>query len=166
MDLATAERYAVKIAGNLEPFCERIQIAGSIRRHKPDIGDIDLVVIPKNLNDLMARCRTSCKPIMEGQVNLSYETPMGIRLDIYCAQAGFRDLYNVTASNWGSLLLCRTGSKEHNTKLADLALRRGMKWKPYVGLMDSQNLVIAAEEEEDIFRALGLDFVPPEQREA
>lgn len=166
MNFSTADRYAVKIAGNLEPFCERIQIAGSIRRHRPEIGDIDLVVIPKNLNDLIARCRTSCTAIAEGQVNLSYETPMKIRLDIYVAQPGHRELYDVTASNWGSLLLCRTGSKEHNQRLCEVAAKKGMKWKPYVGLMDSQNLVIASETEEEIFQALGLDFVPPEKREA
>lgn len=165
MNLAKAQAYAEKIAETLAPFCEQIEIAGSIRRRRPEVNDIDLVILPTDLQRVILRCRESCIPIQEGSVNLSYKTPLGIQLDIFCARSGERELFRTVASNWGSILLCRTGSKEHNIKIAQWAKTHNMEWNPYQGILDHAGMVIASETEEAIFRAIGMPFIKPELRE-
>jgi DNA polymerase (family 10) len=76
-----------------------------------------------------------------------------------------KDLLGSTPSNFGSLLLCRTGSKGHNVFFIEKAKARGLTWNPYHGVFDPQIGCIASATEEDIFSALGLEFVIPEQRE-
>jgi len=166
MNLSLAEKYAEKIGESIAPFCCDIQIVGSIRRKRPECGDIDLVVMPLDIEGLKARCRQTCQVIQEGQVNLSYTLPSGVRLDIYVAHPGAADLAGVVASNWGSLVLCRTGSLAHNIKIIEWAKTRNMLWKPYVGVLDVKGMVIASETEEEIFRAVGMSYIDPEKREA
>jgi DNA polymerase/3'-5' exonuclease PolX len=75
------------------------------------------------------------------------------------------DLYRATPDTWGILLLVRTGSKEHNVKLCNLALSKGLRLKYSVGLVDDSGRVVAGRTEEDVFKALGLDWVSPAERE-
>jgi len=169
MPFLKAEAYAEKIGESLMPFCSDIQICGSIRRKKPEVGDIDLVVMlrsPADHRNLMLRCRESCSPVAEGPINLRYTTKLGIQLDVYIATPRNEDMFRITASNWGSLVLCRTGSVAHNVRMVEAAKSRGMVWKPYVGLLDAAGMVIASETEEEIFRAMGMPYTDPAKREA
>ena len=99
--------------------------------------------------------------------------PDGTQLDLWFAHGGEpveRDLYGnplgrQRPANFGSLLLCRTGSPGHNVFLCEHAKRRGMIWNPTRGVYDKTGTNIASETEEAIFKALGLAFVEPEKRE-
>lgn len=167
MKLSVAQKYAEKICETLSPFCERIAIAGSIRRRRPEVNDIDLVMIPKpeGLGLIVDRCRETCTPLQVGQVNLSFQTQTGIRLDLYMAHPRKVDLFDIAASNWGALLLCRTGSKEFNVWLAKQAEALNLQYRPYMGIVNNHGDLVAGETEEEIFKALNLSFIQPEARE-
>jgi DNA polymerase/3'-5' exonuclease PolX len=158
---------AERIAAELQPFCERIEIAGSIRRQRPFCGDIDLVILTDSpaafRHRLFKDPRT--QRVLDGEINLIARLANGVQLDIFLAHPGHKDLLGATPSNFGSLLLCRTGSKEHNIYLIEAAKARGLKWNPYHGVFDPQLGCIASATEEAIFSTLGLEFVIPEQRE-
>ena len=166
MKLANVRRLAETIQEVLRPFCERLEIAGSIRRQRPECGDIDLVLIPRPnaLADLKARCLQHATLTTDGGQNFICQL-RGIQLDLFIARPDDRDMFHPLPTNFGSLLLCRTGSKEHNIFLVEHAKARGLRWQPYQGVMDATGAVIASRTEEEIFTALGLDFVPPEKRE-
>jgi len=168
MPLERAVAYAEKIVRDLRPFCARIEIAGSIRRRRAVCGDIDLVCIPVNgagLQDrvMQAAARRHCC----GEQVFRVDLKTGVQLDLYMAHEERKDLFRVAQPcNWGSLLLCRTGSKMHNIKLCQRAAQLGLRWDPHAGVFNGAGECIASETEHDIFRALDLPYVAPEAREA
>lgn len=177
MKLSQATAYADKILKWLEPYCERIHVAGSIRRERPECNDVDLVVIPKveQKTDLLGEVNSSRNLLHEfltdyvanqrgkaqwlaGQLkpdgrNFLIQLPK-CQLDIFCA----------TIHTWGSLLLCRTGSKEHNIWLASRAQRFDAHWFIYEGLKVRGQAKVA-HSEEVIYAALDLPWIPPRNRE-
>lgn len=166
--LADAERIAASVASALAPWCENIQIAGSIRRKRPTVGDIDIVILPKDAEakaSIKARCLERCKRVTDGALNFICTHPAGIQLDIFFADKAQDLLFAKEPCNWGSLLVCRTGSKEHNVLLASAAKRAGLHWAPYRGIMRGAT-VIASETEEAIYAAVGWPWLPPEKRDA
>jgi DNA polymerase (family 10) len=174
LPLATAEKIARKIVAELTPFCDQIEIAGSIRRRRPNVNDIDLVVLPKPpyALALRERCKRNAIQVQtDGEMNLIVTLPYppagaeGLQLDIFIATHPVGDFFQQTSTNFGTLLVCRTGSRQHNVKLASRAHQLGLHWNPYQGLYDGHGVCVARATEEDIFRALRLDFVPPEGRE-
>jgi DNA polymerase (family 10) len=167
MELHFAERYADKIVAALQPMCERIAVAGSIRRRRAVVNDIDLVIEPKTgqVQNIKGRCEeTRAAVLMNGELNYEVLLPGNIRLDIFFARPVVEDLLDPKPANFGSILLCRTGSRDHNVWLIGEAKRRGVAWLPYEGVMRAGRIV-AAETEEEIFRAIGVEYVKPEHRE-
>jgi len=167
MPYSKALARAEKIAEALTPFAAegKIMIAGSIRRQREQIGDIDLVILPADVAGLKARCRQTCTVVSDGRENFSLNMRDGFRVDIYLARPAGMDFFQPIPSNWGSLVLCRTGSAAHNIHMAQLAQAKGFHWAVYDALYDADFRPIAAEREEDFFTALGLDWIPPEARE-
>jgi DNA polymerase (family X) len=172
MPLSRAESIARKLAEKMHPHCAQIVIAGSIRRARPTVGDIDLVILPKSPAEkllLTNRCRALWAPVLEGPQNCIYQMPISnghIQVDIFFARGRTQDLFSSTPSNFGSLLLCRTGSKEHNIKLVEYAKRQGLRWHPYEGVYDAAGHLVASATEEEILAALGLPYIPPTQRDS
>jgi DNA polymerase/3'-5' exonuclease PolX len=167
MTLAAAQSLAEKIAAEITPFCDRLEIAGSIRRRRAHCGDIDIVCIPKGLvgrEGLLARCSRSARRVKEGEQYVVFELANGFQLDLWFAHAGAGDLLTTTPSNWGVLLLARTGSAAHNIYIAERARQQGLHFNPHRGITRRGEL-IASEEEADIFAALKLDVIRPEDRE-
>ena len=160
----------------LHPFAVRIETAGSIRRELPLVGDVDLVVIPtlkehRNLlqevertenltaNEIRRKCAEKGWEILKD----------GAQYFVFNAVAPASgtvvqvDIWFATAENFGSLLVCRTGSKEHNIKLCQRATELGGHWNTSKGVTRGGQLLPATTEEE-IFAALDLPFVPPTAR--
>jgi DNA polymerase (family 10) len=166
-----AHKLALAIQEQLAPFCEPIEIAGSIRRARPEVNDLDLVLLPKpgQRETIKARCRQKCRVVTEGEQNCIYELPLAEgrvwQLDLFFARPVIQDLLGSEPGNFGSLLLCRTGSKEHNIYLIEHAKRLGLIWQPYRGVIGTGGRVLASESEAEIFTALDLAFIPPEKRE-
>lgn len=173
---------AERVRAELEPYCEKIEIAGSIRRGRPYCNDIDLVCLPKGNSEqeatektalkygyahaLRERCKKNAAVVTDGDVNLIVRLKNGVQLDIFIANRASADLLEAKPSNFGSLMICRTGSVQHNIWLVERAKQLGKRWNPYHGVfVGKSGLCIASATEEDIFRALDLEFIQPERRE-
>jgi len=165
MKLLEATQIAVELVAKLIPYCDKVEVAGSIRRGKGEVRDIDIVAIPNEVKllaggyfgrqHLVAAIAESVAPQANGQKIASFSFKQ-ISVDIYWA----------TPETWGTLLLIRTGSKEHNIKLCTLARDKG--WHLHAsgeGLFDAYDRRIAGDTEAGIFAALGLPFIPPGRRE-
>ena len=165
--LAKAVKFAERICAELEPWCEiPPMIAGSIRRGRPEVGDIDLVLLPREASacNIKARCKVHGRVVMDGAQNFIVMLPGEIQLDIFFAHGPVRDMFDPEPTNVGSLLLCRTGSVAHNIFLVEYAKRVGLVWEPYRGVTRNGR-VIASESEAAIYHALGLPFIDPADRE-
>lgn len=165
--LATAAAMADTIVSELIDYCTYIQVAGSIRRQCPLVNDIDIVLMPKPGMRATVRdraLRTQPHVLVNGKSNLELLLHNRIRLDLWIAQDGQRTLWGQGGHNYGSLLLCRTGSRNHNIQLIDHAQRQGLRWNPYWGVYDALGACIASETEESIFAALNLPYITPEDR--
>lgn len=171
MKLERATIIADKVVTALRPLCERIEIAGSVRRARPEVNDVDLVLLPRpgQTAAIKARCRERCAQVTDGEQNSIFRLQLPdlttLQLDLFFARPASADLLESTPGNFGSILLCRTGSKEHNIWIVEHAKRLGLTWQPYRGVVDAAGRVIASETEAEIFRALELQFIPPESRE-
>ncbi len=176
LPLAKAERIAQQIRTELAPWCEQIEIAGSIRRRRPDCGDIDLVCLPKSpgcLTRILERCGRNARKVKHGEQYIVFELANGFQLDLWLAHPGgpdpsSADLFEAEKEdipgNFGVLLLARTGSAMFNVWIAQTAKAAGLHFNPHAGISRGKR-IIAATEEPEIFAALGLDFIPPENRE-
>lgn len=157
MDLEFAESIASQVVEKLKPYCDRIEIAGSIRRRHPFPGDIDLVCIPSNQGQFIIACQQIGKLTLKGQLQVIVN---GVIVDLYIA----------TPETWATMLLIRTGSKEHNKMLCIRAQRKGMKLHADGRGLFTRDVYgtehrIAGDTEASIFEALGLKYVEPEKRE-
>lgn len=172
MKLADAYKLAEKIKGVLAPMCEKIEIAGSIRRARKHVNDVDIVLLPKSGSDAARELRAilrKCAVIKDGEQNVVVRSKCGQQIDVRFAHGEIRDLLTVTPSNWGAQLLCWTGSKEHNIYLNQCASKMGLMLRAGHALVANagtpEEKTIASATEEEIFKALGLDWIPPVQRE-
>lgn len=141
------------------PQVQRIEIAGSLRRGRETIGDIDLLVATDEGAPVHAHF---CALPEVRDVLGSGDTKTSIRL-----RNGIQvDLRTVRPEIFGSALHYFTGSKEHHIAMRTRAKRMGMKISEY-GVFRDEDLdePVASATEEDVFAALGLDYIPPELRE-
>ena len=133
-----------------------IEVCGSIRRRKEVVRDIDILVAGEDYERITSEFVSA--PEVE-EILLRGETKTSCRLN-----SGIEaDLRVVGIEAFPYALLYFTGSKEHNVRLRGMAKKRGWKLNEY-GLYDGEDL-ISCRNEEEIFRALGLSYVPPELRE-
>jgi len=160
MKLEEAEKYAAQVTNAISSLCEEMLVVGSIRRRRPEVNDIDLVVIPGPWywNSIPSYLKTQLKlQFVEGGPDLLRMTfPKPINLQV--------DIYRATPKTWGVLTLIRTGSTDHNIKLCSWAKSMGLMLSAKDGVI-REGRVIASKTEEEIFKALCLDYVAPEKRE-
>lgn len=135
----------------------RIDIAGSLRRRKETIGDIDLLVLSKHPMEVMERFFSY--PLMDevlakGETKGSIRTKQGMQIDL-----------RVIGKNFGAALLYFTGSQQHNIRLRQIAILKGYKLSEY-GLFDSKTgRIVAGKSEKEIYGKLGFSYIEPELRE-
>lgn len=135
---------------------EEISMAGSIRRMKETIGDADILIISKNpakVMDFFVSLPVVVKIWGKGGTKASVRMKDGFDMDIRI----------VPKRSYGSALQYFTGSKEHNINLRKIAISKGLKLSEY-GLFKGPKLVAGVTEEE-IYKTLGMDWIPPEMRE-
>jgi len=174
--LAEAERIASEIIADLLPVCERIQVAGSVRRRKELVGDVELVAIPRyEPAGLFGDCHTNALWMhlhageryrfakgdhAEGRYyQLALPVYPGLQVDLFLAQP----------DNWGLTLLVRTGSAAFSAGVL-------ARWKRVQGigregagsvngrLVTRAGIVMPTPDEESVFRLIGMAPVPPEHR--
>jgi DNA polymerase (family 10) len=160
LDLKEAERIAAQVKEAVGP-CERIEVAGSIRRQKSKVHDIDFVVVTKNdaewqkINEKLKNLKA--KPNCSGNSVIKAFLP--------CQNGLFQvDFYRAKPQTFGIHLLVRTGSADHNVWLASYALSKGFRLKYSEGLIKDK-VTVAGETEESVFITLGLQYLEPQLRE-
>ncbi len=142
-------------------LCDRVEIAGSIRRRKETIGDIDLLVTsehPKRVMDLFCASPIIDRVIAKGLTKANVFLKAGIEADLRVLDP------NV----FGAALYYFTGSKTHNIRTRTMAITKGLTINEYGvhrGTKEKKGKLVACRTEEDVFRAIGLPYIPPEIRE-
>ena len=133
-----------------------VEIAGSIRRRKETIGDIDILVVTKENKEVMDFF-TSLEDVDKVILNGPSKSTVRLNEDIES------DLRVIKEESFGSALLYFTGSKETNIEMRKIAIRKGFKLNEY-GLFNG-NEQIAGKTEREIFQKLGMSYIEPELRE-
>lgn len=139
------------------PSIRDIDPAGSIRRMKETIGDIDILASsdhPLEVMDAFTTLPIVKEVLAKGPTRSAILTKDDLQIDIRV----------IKPEEYGSALLYFTGSKEHNIALRTLVMQRGWKLSEY-GLFDEQERRISGRTEEEVYRTLGMDWIPPELRE-
>ncbi|MBI4494786.1 MAG: DNA polymerase/3'-5' exonuclease PolX [Chloroflexi bacterium] len=140
------------------PAVLEINPAGSIRRMKETIGDIDLLVAsnrPGEVMDAFTTLPIAREVLARGPTRSSILTRDNLQIDLRV----------IKPDEYGSALQYFTGSKDHNIALRQVAINRGWKLSEY-GLFDAAGKRLAGRTEEEVYRALGMDWMPPELRES
>lgn len=135
----------------------RVEPAGSLRRGKETVGDLDLLALsdrPEEAAQAFASLPEVEEILAQGPKKVSVRLTGGLQADLRI----------VPEESFGAALQYFTGSKAHNIRLRERAVARGWKLNEY-GLFAEDGSVIAGKTEEEIYRALGLSFIPPELRE-
>lgn len=138
------------------PGVEKLVVAGSVRRWKETIGDVDILAVsdkPKAIMDYFVNMPQAVRVYAHGETKSAIKIASG--LDV--------DLRVVPAESYGAALNYFTGSKDHNIALRQIAIKKGYKLNEY-GLFKGKRWV-AGKTEEELYNALGMDYIPPEMRE-
>jgi DNA polymerase (family 10) len=136
----------------------QIEVAGSIRRRKETVGDIDILVTsedPARVIETFVGLPSALDVLAHGDTKASIRHQEGIQVDLRV----------VEPEAFGAALQYFTGSKEHNVRVREIASKKGLKVSEYGVFDEKSGKRIAGATEEDIYRAVGLPWIPPEIRE-
>ncbi len=137
---------------------KRIEYAGSLRRMAETIGDLDLLVASDDavaVMDAFTSVGVVERVLAKGETKSSIITRAGLQVDLRV----------VPLEAWGAAMVYFTGSKPHNIRIREMAVRKGLKLNEY-GLFDAKSGdLIVASTEEDVYAKLGLPWIPPTLRE-
>ncbi len=160
VQIGVALDLAEELLGELSALKEvlRCDYAGSLRRMRETIGDIDLLVAsehPVPVMDVFVSLPMVDRVIAHGETKSSIRTTKGLQVDLRV----------IPPACWGAALQYFTGSKAHNIKVRERAVRRKLKLSEY-GLFDAEtDELVVAETEEEVYERLGLPWIPPTLRE-
>ena len=160
-----AQQYADTIANLIRAFpgIDEITPAGSLRRGRETVGDLDLLVtgpacepnVVSAAVDHVAALPLIDKLLAKGQNKVSFTLRNNLQVDVRL----------LPRASYGAALQYFTGSKMHNVALRQRAIKRGLTLSEYALLRLEDNVIVAAATEADIYNALDLDYIPPELRE-
>jgi DNA polymerase (family 10) len=137
---------------------KKLSIAGSIRRWKDTIKDIDILATsqdPKAVMNAFVRLPHVKDVLMHGPTKSSVIIHEGLQVDLRV----------VEEDSFGAALAYFTGSKAHNIRLREMAVKSGLKINEYGIFREKDDKKLGGKEEGDIYRILGLPYIPPELRE-
>ena len=140
------------------PGVRRAAFAGSLRRMTETIGDVDLLVATDDgepVMEVFAGLDAVDRVVARGETKTSVLTGNGLQVDLRV----------VPLEAWGAAMIYFTGSKAHNIRIREMAVRQGLKLNEY-GLFDAgSGAVLAAATEQEVYEHLGLPFIEPTLRE-
>jgi len=179
---AVALEVAREVCALLKPHCEpdRLIVAGSLRRRKEQVGDVELVyvsklelaaadlfsvdsvpVVDRVLSGLLAAGTVGKRHTVTGaetwgpKNKLAFHIASGVPLDFFAT----------TEAAWFNYLVCRTGGAANNTWIAGAALRKGWRWNPYgAGFTDRSGELVPVRSEREAFELVGLPYREPWER--
>ena len=135
-----------------------ISIAGSLRRMKETIGDIDILVSslkPEGIMDFFVKYQDVYQILVKGSTKTSVILRDGLQVDLRV----------VKPESFGAALQYFTGSKEHNIQIRNLAIKKGFKVNEYGVFEKDTEKYVAGKHEEEVYKAIGLQYIEPELRE-
>ncbi|MBK8741646.1 MAG: DNA polymerase/3'-5' exonuclease PolX [Betaproteobacteria bacterium] len=158
MKLALAAQYAESLAAHLRsvPGADRVVVAGSYRRMRETVGDLDVLVAARNgkaVVEQFTRYPGVADVLSQGGTRASMRLAGGLQVDLRV----------VPAESFGAALVYFTGSKAHNIALRTMAQERGLRINEYGVFRGKER--IAGETEESVYASVGLPPIPPELRE-
>jgi DNA polymerase (family 10) len=139
-----------------DPAVERVDVAGSIRRRKETIGDVDILAAsstPRAVAERFVAYPGVARVVAQGETRCAVALSSGLQVDLRI----------VSPSTYGAALAYFTGSKAHNIAIRTMALEEGLKVSEYGVFRDDRR--IGGAEERDVYDAVGLPFIVPELRE-
>lgn len=156
---AEADEYAQTLLAHLRtvPDVERLECAGSYRRGRETVGDLDILAVapePNALMDRLAAFDSVAAVLARGDTKMTVRLQPGLQVDLRV----------VPPESFGAALQYFTGSKQHNVVVRGLAKARGLKINEYGVFRD--DVYVAGRTEEELYAALDLPWFPPELREA
>ena len=140
------------------PEVKRIEPAGSLRRKRDTVRDIDILITsggPRKVMDVFTRLPEARDVLADGPTKSSIITKGEVQVDLRV----------VKPTSFGSALCYLTGSKSHNIRLRKMAAQKGLKINEYGVFNVKTSKKIAGAEEKDVYKTLDLPWIPPEIRE-
>ncbi len=174
--IGKARSVATALAASFEPYTERVHIAGSIRRGKQEVGDIEILYIPK-----LVEAPTDLFGAPTGQPEDMLETHLlrMMEMGVLAKRGGFGpknkllvhvpsgiplDVFRTDAANWGMALVVRTGPKDFNVRLMSRFQELGIAGHAYAGVTYRGGKRFDCPTEEDVFKHAQWDYVEPKER--
>lgn len=160
MPLGKALPLAQELVRDLErlPEVRRISLAGSIRRWKETVGDIDLLVTspkPERVIEAFVSLPQAEAVLEKGDTKAAIRHREGIQVDLRVLEP----------ESFGAALQYFTGSKQHNIRIREIAVKQGLKISEYGVFREATGRRVAGATEEEVYAAVGLPWIPPEIRE-
>ncbi|MCB0207777.1 MAG: DNA polymerase/3'-5' exonuclease PolX [Anaerolineae bacterium] len=158
--LGIAWPLAMTVIAVLEKLPEalKVEVAGSLRRMRETIGDLDFLVATEQPEPIMATFKAMNEVqevIAAGETKTSVRFRNGLQADLRCLEP----------SRWGTALQYFTGSQAHNVKIRELAQKQGYSLNEYALTRESDGEKLAFDKEADLYEFLGLVYIPPQLRE-
>ncbi len=179
---AEAFAAATELVAALGDHVLRIEIAGSLRRQKPQVGDIELLMIPKvielpdpesvfgevvatNMTDARIK-RLEATGVLARRKNVKGSEMFGEKnkLMVHVATGIPVDLFATTEASWFNYLVCRTGPLESNVAICNAAIGKGWKWEPYSPGFKRIGYTEPMHSERQVFEFVGLPYHEPQFR--
>jgi DNA polymerase/3'-5' exonuclease PolX len=183
---ATALAVALELVNRLKPYCGRIEIAGSLRRKKREVGDVEILYVP-TFTQIAASLFGDVENVPDTEEIIDHMTEDGTlvmrpnkagafawgpknKLAIHVPTGIPVDLFATSEDCWWNALVCRTGGLENNLKITQAAQRQGWSFeaygsgfrKPAKGLGKGEHYQTTSEE--DVYKFLGLPYLQPDER--
>jgi len=150
-------RQVMAVLDNL-PDALKVEVAGSLRRMRETIGDLDFLVATENPRPIMAAFKDLAdvqEVIAAGETKTSVRFKNGLQADLRCLEP----------SRWGTALQYFTGSQAHNVKVRELAQKQGYSLNEYALTRESDGEKLMFDNEVELYEFLGMDYIPPLLRE-
>jgi DNA polymerase/3'-5' exonuclease PolX len=166
----------------ITPACERVIVAGSLRRRRQEVGDVEILYVSRMeqdpTSDLFA---PTSRPVVDSAIALleqrgilrRRESKIGTevfgpknKLMVHLPTSVPVDFFSTTVSAWWNYLVCRTGGKQNNIRICEAARKKGWQWKPYSeGFLEYGYRVIPVASEQEVFSLVGLPYLEPWERQ-
>lgn len=171
---------AKELCDRLKPHCTKLIVAGSLRRRKAEVGDVEILYVPKMEERPLDMFSTQSVSLADEQIarmlaegtltkrpSQSGSTAWGSKNKLAVHRSGMPvDLFRTESDAWWNYLVCRTGPAALNKTIAAEAQRRGYRWNPYgIGYTKlSDGTVTAMHSEPEVFAFVGLPYADPWER--
>ena len=168
---------AKELCNRLKPCCEQLIVAGSLRRRKADVGDVEILYVSRMESrpfDMFSTVSVSlaeeeiARMLADGTLTKRPSkvggTAWGDKNKLAVHRSGMPvDLFRTVSESWWNYLVCRTGPADSNTRIATEAQRKGYRWNPYGAgftcLADGK--ITTMDSEESVFAFVGLPYLEP-----